>query len=189
MTETLRGHYLIAGKQLRDTNFYKTVVLIIEHSDDGAMGLVVNRPSSIRVSHALSEHFSYPETDEVVFLGGPVEPSALFVLHNAGDLDEKESCVLPDVFVGGSAEAFSRVVQAAAAGTREGLEIRVFSGCAGWGPGQLESELSRGDWYILPADSDSLYDSDPYEIWDEQMSRLTQKNRILPSGPSDPEWN
>ncbi|MCH7689208.1 MAG: YqgE/AlgH family protein, partial [Planctomycetes bacterium] len=62
MCDSLRGQYLIAGKQLRDPNFFKTVVLIVEHGEDGAMGLVVNRPSSVTVGHALSEHFKLPET-------------------------------------------------------------------------------------------------------------------------------
>ena len=86
MPKSLRGQYLISGKWLRDPNFYKTVVLMVEHNAQGAMGLVVNRPSSVTVAHALSEHFNLPETDDLVYVGGPVEPSALFVLHNCEEL-------------------------------------------------------------------------------------------------------
>ena len=91
---------MIAAKRLRDPNFYKTVVLMVEHGADGAMGLVINRPSSVTFAHALSEHFKLPETDDLVYVGGPVEPSALFILHNSAELDRKESPLIPGVFVG-----------------------------------------------------------------------------------------
>ena len=82
MFESLRGHFLIAGCELRDPNFFKAVVLIVEHTEEGAMGLVINRPSSLSVSNALAGHFDIPETGETVYCGGPVEPDAFFVLHN-----------------------------------------------------------------------------------------------------------
>jgi putative transcriptional regulator len=188
MAGSLRGHYLIAGKRLRDSNFYKTVVLMVEHGDEGAMGLVVNRPSTIKVAHALAEHFSLPESEEVVYLGGPVEPAALFILHSAEDLDQDESPVVPGVFVGSNARVFERVVQSAADG-REDLRFRIFSGCAGWAPGQLESEIARGDWYVRAADAQSLYECDPFELWDEQVAKIGAMNRLFTGGPENPEWN
>jgi putative transcriptional regulator len=188
MPQTLRGHFLIAGKQLRDPNFFKTVVLMVEHSDEGAMGLVVNRPSSVTVAHALSEHFKLPETDDQVYVGGPVEPSALFILHDAADLDEDERPVIPGLFVGSSATAFETVVRSSAAGDSD-IHFRIYSGCAGWGPNQLEGELSRGDWYHHPAESSLLFHDDPYQVWDLLMQKLHETNRILPSHPANPEWN
>src|SRR4029079_3436482 len=117
---------------------------------EGAMGLVVNRPSSVTVAHALSEHFKLPETDDLVYVGGPVEPSALFVLHNSEELSADETAVVPGVYVGSSAHVFQTVVRQAAEGDPD-LRFRIFSGCAGWGPGQLDGEVARGDWYHQPA--------------------------------------
>lgn len=188
MSNSLRGHFLIANKQLKDSNFYRTVVLIVEHNADGAMGLVVNRPSSVKVAHALSEHFELPDDEQVVYLGGPVEPGALFILHNAPEFDEQEEPVVPGLYLASSAEVFESVVQAASA-NQVGLSYHVFCGCAGWGPGQLESELSRGDWYSNPADACSLFQADPYELWDLQIAKVHEANRILPKSPSNPEWN
>lgn len=188
MSESLRGQYLVAGKPLRDANFYKSVVLVVEHGADGAMGLVINRPSSVTVAHALSEHFQLPETDDLVYVGGPVEPSALFILHNAPELDDNESPVIPGVYVGSSAEAFERVVRSAAEGDPD-LQFRIFSGCAGWSPGQLEFELSRGDWYRHPACADSLFGDDPYQIWECLLKKISESRSILPYTPNDPEWN
>ncbi|MGE3316012.1 MAG: YqgE/AlgH family protein [Planctomycetaceae bacterium] len=188
MSQSLRGHFLIAGKRLRDSNFFKTVVLMVEHGDEGAMGLVVNRPSSVSVAHALSEHFQLPDTNDQVYVGGPVEPSALFILHNAAELDENERPVIPGLFVGSSAAVFESVVRSSAEGNPN-LRFRIFSGCAGWGPDQLEGELSRGDWYHHPADSDFLFHDDPYQVWDLMMQKVHETNRILPADPANPEWN
>lgn len=188
MSNSLRGQFLIASKNLKDTNFYKTVVLIVEHGDDGAMGIVVNRPSSVKVAHALSEHFDLPDDDNVVYLGGPVEPGALFILHNASELDEHEKPVVPGLYVASSADVFEDVIKAASQG-QVGLNYHVFCGCAGWAPGQLEGELARGDWYLHPADACSLFQTDPYELWDCQVSKVNQANRILPQSPTNPEWN
>jgi putative transcriptional regulator len=188
MSQSIRGHYLIASKWLRDPNFYKTVVLMVEHGDDGAMGLVVNRPSCVTVAHALSEHFKLPETDDVVYVGGPVEPSALFILHDAPQFDMHERPVVPGLYVGSSAEVFEEVVRSAADGNPD-LNYRIFSGCAGWGPGQLEGELARGDWHLRPAAAAAVFTEDPYHLWDCQLQKFYESNRIVPHAVRNPEWN
>src|SRR5262245_49962798 len=108
-----RGQLLIASPRLRDPelNFYKSVVLIAEHGDHGAMGLVINRPSSVLVSHALSKHFELDDNGELVYVGGPVEPLALFILHNADDLAETERPIVPGLHIGNSGEVFEEVLR------------------------------------------------------------------------------
>lgn len=152
------------------------------------MGLIVNRPSSVTVAHALSEHFHLPETDDLVYVGGPVEPSALFILHNAPELDEGESPVLPGLYVGSSPEVFERVVNSAADGNAD-LQFRIYSGCAGWAPGQLEQEVDRGDWHLHPASPDLVFAEDPYEVWDCLVKKICEANGILPHCRNNPEWN
>ena len=186
--ESLCGQVLIAGKQLRDSNFHKTVVLIVEHGVQGTMGLVLNRPSSVTVAHALSEHFNLPETDDLVFVGGPVEPSALFILHNAGHLNEEKSPVSSGLYLGSSAEVFETVVRSAVENDA-GLKFRIFSGCAGWAPGQLEGELERGDWHLLTASMESFFLEDCYELWDILLQKLGESNQIFPESLGNPEWN
>lgn len=187
MTDSLAGQFLVAGKHLRDPNFYRTVVLMVEHGREGAMGLVVNRPTPVTLGEALSEHFEVRDDEAAVYYGGPVEPAALFVAHNAADV-ETERPVVPGVHVGSSAEAFERVVTADAP-TLDGLRFRVFSGCAGWGPGQLEGELDRGDWFLVPATSALTFESDPYELWDEMLREVASRTLGVPRPPIDPEWN
>ncbi|VAX37239.1 UPF0301 protein YqgE [hydrothermal vent metagenome] len=189
MSQSLRGQFLIAGRQLRDPHFYKSVVLIIEHNNEGAMGLVVNRPSTVNVSHALSGHLDLPETDDVVFSGGPVEPAALFILHNAAQYDPEEIAVISDVYIGSSPDVFERILREGATGNQPELSYRIFSGCAGWGGGQLEGEMERGDWLTHVASSESLFQEDVYSIWDNELQSVYELNRILPHSPSNPEWN
>jgi putative transcriptional regulator len=186
--ESLKGQFLVAGKQLRDPNFFRSVVLMVEHSDSGSMGLVVNRPSNVSVARALSGHYELPENDELVYVGGPVEPSALFVLHSAGEFEEHHSDVVPGIFVGSSPEVFERVIARVVDDTEE-LLFRIFAGCAGWAPGQLEDELSGGDWHLLPAEACEILPQDPYALWDELVGRIQATNRTVPPSPGNPEWN
>ncbi len=188
MAESLRGHFLVAGPRLKDTNFFKSVVLIFEHGDEGAMGVVINRPSSICVTHALGAHFKLPQTDDVVYVGGPVEPNALFIVHSADELSDGETPILPGLYVDTNADVFEEVVERAMC-DNDGLPFRVFCGCAGWGPGQLEGELARGDWLTLPADIDFLFDENPYCVWERLVARVQEEHRLLPHRCDNPEWN
>lgn len=187
MSETLTGQFLIAAKRLRDSNFYQSIVLIVEHGAGGAMGLIVNRPSDITVAQALESHFELPETDDRVFTGGPVEQSALFVLHNSDEFDGAESPVVPGLYVGTNAQVFEAVVREAAQGSLT-LKYRIFAGCSGWSAGQLEGELSRGDWLVTPATLDLIFYDDPYKVWSLLMRRVSTPDFVI-DPPENPEWN
>jgi putative transcriptional regulator len=188
MPESLRGRLLIAGKSLRDPNFFQTVVLILDHGDGGALGVVVNRPSQVRLSTALSQHFDLPENDVNIYYGGPVESSALFILHDGKWLHGDEKSVVPGVYVGSSAGEFESVLRAALRG-EEQVRFRVFSGCAGWGPGQLEAELSRADWHIQPATREAILYDDPYAAWESLLKSAYSQQRLLPKLEGDPGLN
>ncbi len=186
--DSLKGQFLIAGQRLRDPNFFQSVILLVEHGEGGSMGLVVNRPSNVPLARALAEHFELPESDELVYVGGPVEPAALFVLHSAADLEADNDSVVPGIFVGSSPDIFERVIDQVSGGTGN-LKFRVFAGCAGWSPGQLEEELARGDWFLLSASAQDILPDDPYSLWDDQVEKVQVANRTLPQPPSDPRWN
>ena len=177
MPQKLRGRYLIAGRHLKDPNFFRTVVLIVEHNDAGSMGLVLNRPTAIEVRQALAGHFELPEADDPVYFGGPVEPHALFLLHDAAPQAGDETPVLPGLFVGANADVFEKIVTTA---TSTGARYRVFSGCAGWGPGQLEGELSRGDWHVVPAEPEAVFEGDPYTRWNELIDEVARRHPAFP---------
>jgi len=187
-TNCYRGQLLIAAPHLRDLNFHKSVVLIAEHGEQGTMGLVINRPSSVLVSHALSKHFELDETDELVYVGGPVEPLALFILHNACDLAENERPIVPGLYIGTSGEAFEEVLRRGCSSV-PGTHYRVYSGCAGWSPGQLEGEIARGDWHLRPACREMVYHDDPYAVYDALFRQVREAHRLWPHTCQDPEFN
>ncbi len=187
MSATLRGHILVAGPRLRDPNFFKAAVLLVEHNDDGSMGLIINRPSSVTVQSALSGHFELDEEAGAVYQGGPVEQSALFILHNAQELDPDETSIVADLFIGSCADVFESVIRSSL--SDDSIRFRIFSGCAGWGGGQLEAELAHGDWYVVPATLEQTFAADPYPLWEELVEQVYRANRLLPNHPDNPEWN
>lgn len=188
MPESLRGHFLISARQLRDPNFFKSVVLLVDHGETGAMGLVVNRPSDVLVAEALEQHFELPETEDLVYVGGPVEENALFMLHNSEDVDHSETPVIPGLFVGSSEEAFADVVRRSAEGDSD-LKFRIYSGCSGWAPGQLEGELERGDWLISPACREFIFHTEPYEVWSLALRDFRKLHPLVPGAGENPELN
>ncbi len=188
MAKSLRGHFLIAAKHLRDSNFYKSIVLMLEHNDEGAMGLIVNRPTEVSVSQALAKHFELPPSEHFLFNGGPVEENALLILHNSTDFDQEHDAIVPGVFVGTSPDIFDRVTESMSEPDTD-FRFRIYSGYSGWGAGQLEFEMSRGDWFTLPATMDFVFRSDPYEIWEDVLAAFQARHRLLPDEPASPEWN
>ena len=205
--DSLRGRVLVAGRHLRDPNFFRSLVLIVDHGRDGAMGLVMNRPTGVDVAEALAGHIAVDHPDAAraaVYCGGPVEPRALFVVHNSVEDSGGELPVAGGLFVGNSRGAFERIVDAVDAGA-DGTRYRVFLGCAGWGPGQLEDELARGDWRLIEADTllaapaagtpaDPLFGPDPYGAWDAVAKSLARPPHVpgfphLPGAAGDHRWN
>jgi putative transcriptional regulator len=188
MSKSLRGHCLVASKSLRDPNFHQTIVLLLEHGEQGATGLIVNRPTSIKVSHALAGHFSLPEMEDVVFVGGPVEPTALLMLHNAEAYEDSETSPIPGLYIGGSAASFEQVLRNCGHGADQ-PHFRIFSGYAGWGPEQLEGEIDRGDWLLHPGCCDLLFRADPYEVYETVLKKIAETNRLLPYDVKNAQWN
>lgn len=152
----LTDHFLIAMPGLQDPNFWRTVTYVCEHNDQGAMGIVINRPMDIRLGEVL-EQLDIVTTDRAVrdtriFLGGPVQPERGFVLHTAGLSFDSTMRVTPQLSVTTSRD----VLEAIARG--EGPAERLIAlGYAGWAGGQLESEMSQNAWLSGPADQGVMF--------------------------------
>ncbi len=137
---------------------------------------MVNRPTAVKVSTALGGQVELPEQHDRLYVGGPVQSSALFIMHNGPKLETASHEVGSGLYVATSPEALDEVVRSAkqgAAGQDSELKFRLFSGCAGWGPGQLEGELGRADWHVRPVDAELLFDSDAHGLWDLLLRRPT----------------
>ncbi len=179
--ESLRGQLLIASPQLGDPNFARTVVLITEHNDEGAMGIVLNRPSTATVIDAAPELEQLVEPDEDVFVGGPVQPSSVIVLAEWEHPDD-------------GVPVFGHVGFVAAGSDPDDLaatvkRARLFAGFAGWSPGQLESELERDDWILEPAYAGDVFAPDPEGLWSEVLERKGGEYALVARMPLDPSLN
>jgi putative transcriptional regulator len=180
--ESVRGKLLIAGPSLRDPNFWRTVVLIVEHSDEGALGLVLNRPSETTVAEAVPELGELIDSTDEVFIGGPVQTSGVIVLARFEDPGEAALLAFEDVGVLGVGEGEG----APLAGVRSG---RAFVGHAGWGPGQLDDELERGDWILEPAGHEDAFSATPLELWTAVLTRKGGSYALIARMPTDPSLN
>ena len=180
--ESLRGKLLVAGPDLLDPNFRRTVVLISEHSEEGAMGVVLNRPSEHTVAEAVPDLADVVEPGDHVHIGGPVQPTGVVVLAEFDDVSAAAAVVLDDVgFL--SAEADMEVLEEV---TRR---VRVFAGISGWGPGQLESELERDDWIVEPARREDLFADDSEGLWSQVLERKGGRYALVARMPLDPSMN
>lgn len=182
--ESLRGKLLVAAPALKDPNFDRTVVFIAEHSEDGAMGLVLNRPSEAPVAEAIPDlDWVAGSGDEIVFVGGPVAANGVIVLAEWDDPSKAVVLVDDDLgFVPGDAEDTGELAAAM-------RRARVYAGHAGWGPGQLEDELADDAWIIEAPLRDELFSDDPEGLWAAVLRRKGREFALLSTMPPDPSLN
>jgi putative transcriptional regulator len=180
--ESVRGQLLIAGPGLLDPNFWRAVVLVVEHSEEGAFGLVLNRASETSVEDAAAELAELVEPREPLFIGGPVQPSAVVVLGRFEDPDEAALLAFDDVGVLGTGSS----PEVLAAGLRS---ARAFVGHSGWGPGQLDDELERGDWILEPARLEDAFSEEPEHLWSVVLARKGGSYALVARMPTDPSLN
>jgi putative transcriptional regulator len=153
-----RGRLLVATRQVGGPFFPQTVVLLLDYDANGAIGLVINRP----MGHTLSEVVEGVEgREDPVFVGGPVEIGSLMLLFRADDPPEGALPVVDDIHVTGSAAVLHALLEAGIPSTR----LRAYVGYSGWGPGQLDHELARGDWHVAPSRSELIFETGAPDIW------------------------
>jgi len=179
---SLRGQLLVAGPSLLDPNFRRTVVLLGEHGEDGAMGLVLNRVSEVTVADAVAPIADLVGDGELVHVGGPVQPQAVVVLADFVEPHRAGALVLDTIgFLPGDVDD--------EADLGELRSVRVYAGYAGWGPGQLEDELEEQSWVVLPARASDVFTTAPDALWSEVLRRHGGALGILALLPEDPHVN
>ncbi len=179
--ESLRGKLLIATPQLIDPNFARSVVLITEHGEEGAMGIVLNRPSEASVSEVVPELATIAGEDSI-FVGGPVQPEALVMLGEFSNPEMAAWIVVADV---GLVSAQSEIDELPDA-VRRG---RVYAGFSGWGAGQLEEEVEEEAWIIEPPIPGELFPEDPDSLWRDVLKRMGGEYALVARMPDDPSMN
>jgi putative transcriptional regulator len=159
---------LIAVPQLMDGHFDRAVVVMVEHDDDGALGLVINHQID-RECGAVVEAFDLPwhgAAGDRLRRGGPVEPASLWMLHDDGWCFDETMRVSPGVSVSRSQEAITRMCLAGEA------RLRLLVGYAGWGAGQLETEIQAGSWIVGPMSPELVFEWPPREVWARSLAHM-----------------
>ena len=180
--ESLRGQLLVAGPDLLDPNFRRSVLLVGEHGAEGAMGVILNRPSPVSVADAVPPLAELVDGAALIHVGGPVQPQAIVVLGDFDDPGEAGSLVLGTIgFLPGEIESAAEIGSLARA--------RVFAGYAGWGPGQLESEIEDESWILAPALPEDVFTEEPERLWSAVLRRKGGAFAVLALMPPDPGRN
>jgi len=184
------GRLLVALPALDDPNFARAVVLVLEHDDDGALGLVLNRPTTTPIDEVLQGWSALAAEPANLYGGGPVEPSAVVGLAVArlrtdaargdtGDLGVAIVGRIRTIDPTGDPGLLADEVERA----------RIFAGYSGWGPGQLESELAQDAWLVVDAQPEDVISDDPQELWHTVMGRQDGAVRLMATFPDDPRLN
>lgn len=171
---SLAGRLLVATPVIADPVFARSVVLLLAHDVDGALGVILNRPSRAAVEESVPSWSERAVEPPVLFAGGPVEQRAVFAL------EASEDPLAPIALAGVGLASPEDVV---------GPPLRVFAGYAGWGPGQLEDELAEDAWVVSGAESGDVFTASPSRLWSDVLRRLGGNYRLLASYPPDPSFN
>lgn len=179
----LKGQLLLDSGQLRGSFFQRSVVLICQHDAEGAFGLVLNRNSGSSVGETIVADLPDYLKSCPLFLGGPVQPSALSFLHTDSFIPDGN--VLPNLNLGHSLDALMDLGESYS----EIRKIKLFAGYAGWSPGQLEDEMRRKAWLTHPASLELIFEENPEQLWQTILKRKGWKYKILAQTPEDLSLN
>jgi putative transcriptional regulator len=182
MEESLTGQLLLASPALHDPNFRRAVVLVSVHSEEGAMGVVLNRPSAVTVGEAVPQLEQTVAEEEPVYVGGPVQPSSIVFLAEFLDPSPAGLLVLGRIGFPAPDAPIDELTEATA-------RRRVFAGYAGWGEGQLDAEVQDGDWIAHTALPEDVFTDVPEELWSRVLTRKGGSYALIARMPADPSVN
>ncbi len=177
------GMLLIAGANLLDSNFARTIILLCEHRYEGSFGLVLNQPTSLHLTDVIQD---VADWDTQIYSGGPVQENTLHFIHRCPKLEIGSREIFPGVYWGGDFEALNRAV---AAKHVDPSDLRFFTGYSGWSEGQLDNEIKRDSWYLSKAKVDTVFHPDSPNHWRHIFKTMGSEYSILASFPDDPRLN
>ena len=170
--ELAKGKFLVASRQLLDPNFKETVVLLVDYGLDGAMGLVINRPSTVKLATVFPDIKELKQRKDTIYVGGPVDVNKMLLLVRSPKMPEGATTVTPGVYISSSWKVLENLMKKK---ENQDEHFRLFAGYAGWAPSQLDFERTRGDWYVLKADAETVFSENPSEVWPELIRRVSVK--------------
>ena len=180
---TTAGRMLVAAPTLTDPNFSRTVVLVLEHNEQGALGVVLNRPSGLSVVEILADWAELASPPSQVFHGGPVSPESALALVRTDRAEVIGVRQLPHEVGILDLDTPAELVADAV------TDLRVFAGYAGWGDGQLEGEIDEGAWFVVDTLPEDVFTADPQDLWRRVLRRQPHPLSLVASFPKDPALN
>ncbi len=163
--------FLVASPVLLDPNFRQTVVLVTQPREGGPWGVIINRPLDYRLSEVFTDIETLRNRKDVLFFGGPVAQDGLVFLIRSQQPPPRALRVLGDVYFISDIEYIEKLLQR----PEPMRDLRVYSGYSGWASGQLQQEILRGGWVLMPADADMVFEGDPSRIWPELIKRAATR--------------
>lgn len=177
------GHVLLAEPFMLDPNFKRAAVVLCEHSEEGSIGFIMNKPLDIELSELLSD---FPEFDAPIFFGGPVKTDTIHYIHNVGDLLDDSVKVVEGVYWGGDFNKLKFLIQSELI---KPDNIRFFVGYSGWSEGQLKDEMSYGSWLLADMDANYLFRTKPDRLWQKVMYNKGNAFTVISQLPESFSWN
>jgi putative transcriptional regulator len=176
------GSFLVASRALRDPHFARTVVYLLQHDRQGSLGLVINRPLDITLGEALPDT-KLPNLGTLPLnYGGPVSEQHIIMLLRSIDSPDRAISILDDIYVSNNMKLLRQLDTA----NKPATELRLFLGHAGWSAGQLQRELRRDDWFVLPGDSVPVFGADVWKLWETLIERLDPSGIYVWHVPATP---
>ncbi|MCY7409158.1 MAG: YqgE/AlgH family protein [Chitinophagales bacterium] len=177
------GRLLIAEPFMGDPYFKGAVVMLCEHKPEGTFGLILNKPSEMKVNDVVE---NFPSVDNFIYYGGPVQPNTLHYLHRRSDLIPESSDLGNGIFWGGD---FEKLIFMLDTKQISEDEIKFFYGYSGWEEGQLENEISTTSWFIGNSSQQYLFQEDPKTLWRTVLKDMGDRFRVIANFPENPNLN
>lgn len=155
------GVFLVAKPGMHDPRFRHAVILVTAHNANGTMGLIINRPTQVTIAQALPQVEELKHRNDLLFVGGPVRPGALFTLLSTDKPPDETQHIADKLYM---AVGVSGLLQALDAHTPH-VSLHTYVGYSGWGAGQLRYEIARGDWLVVEGNDDAIFAQDPASVW------------------------
>lgn len=178
-----QGLVLISEPFLSDSYFKRSVVFLTEHSDEGSVGFVLNKPVDLKLQEVIND---FPPFEAVISIGGPVNTNTVHYLHILGDKIPESVHIKDNIFWGGSFDVVKELIEA---GEMSSNDIRFFLGYSGWSPNQLEDELSENAWLIAELSNDLVMNGVEANIWVDILKRMKNKYKVWANFPENPGMN
>lgn len=178
-----KGKILISEPFLNDPNFKRTTILLSEHTEEGSVGFVLNKPTEYMLSQVIED---FPGFDAAVYYGGPVQLNTLQFIYRGENIIEGSLEILPGLYWGGSFEILRTLIDGKQVNPED---FRFFLGYSGWGEEQLEDEMEMNSWIVTETSIDNIFSDEPDKLWREILKGMGKKFAILASFPDNPSVN